>query len=118
MMEGRKIRFMLTVAAADEVARMCPDDDLGKIKDVLNSGSFPQRTAAARKFILAMANGFDQGSRFVEPGAEPQNLTEADLMDIPVKDLWALLSAAINQFILDQGGTVEVAPEKKAGAPG
>lgn len=113
---GREYGLLLSVGAEQEIARLCPEEDLRRLREVLigtDSAAF-ERT---KELLCILSRWHEKARAFREPGYEPQPLTQ-ELLDLatPAQFL-ALQAEAMRRFTEDRKQTVEAEASKKNGAP-
>lgn len=101
--------LMLTVGAADKISKMCPDNNIARLGEVLEKGVL----SGTADILVAMANGRDDFD--VLMGVEPAHprLTKETVMSLPVGELLGAQAEITRQFKADYESTVEAEPSKK-----
>lgn len=113
---GKERNFLLTVGAASEIAKFCPDKDIGRIGEVF-SDNYVESIDVIIKMIRILSNGYEQNKAYETDGYVPDPITEEELMALPMGDLMLLQADALAQFKADSTPEVELEePKKETGA--
>lgn len=113
-MQIDKINFKLTVKAAADIAEFCPDKDLAKIGDVMQT--YPDMINNGARFIRALNRGFVMSEDpFGKKGLK--TISEAEIFALEPDDFMALFERAMTVFGADRETEVEAKPTKKEEAP-
>lgn len=114
---GREYGFLYSVGAEQEIARLCPGEDLKRIREILVGST--AETIEKRVQILCILSRWHEKARELEEGAgyEPKPLTSEELLLLPNVRFQELHSEALQAMLRDQGRTVEAEPAKKDEAP-
>lgn len=113
---GKDYHFRLTVGASVKLARLCPEDDITKIGQVM-SGSYPQMVETTAKMAAIMSEA-DELARRYEAGltADPaaiHPLTEGMVLSLSDADFLALQREVFEAYRGDAKPEVEEEPVKK-----
>ena len=109
---GEEYGFSLTVGASAEIADLCPDGDLNRMNEVLES-RYSKAIDFTASFIVAMAKGFDDARRYAGEEITHKPLTADMVKALPSDVFGKVQAAALAAFKEDTRSTVEVAPSKK-----
>lgn len=119
---GREVGFRFTVGASAKISDLCPDGDIGRLREVLEGGygKVVRDTAA---IIVAMSEGYATALAFetfgrVDIGGDwipPRPLTVDEVLSLRESEFFQLQQAALAAWTEDSKPTVEVEPEKKEG---
>ena len=114
---GKEYGFLYSVGAEQEIARLCPGEDLKRIREIL-AGSTAE-TIEKRVQILCILSRWHEKARALEEGEryEPKPLTREELLLLPNVRFQELHSEALQAMLRDNGRTVEAEPAKKDEAP-
>lgn len=107
-MEIEKINFKLTVGAAAEIADFCPDKDIAKIGDVMQT--YPDTIKNGARFIRALNRGYIMSE---DPFGKEKVISENEILALEPDDFMALLEKAMNVFGVDRETEVEAKPKKE-----
>lgn len=107
--------FKLTVGASIQIAKLCPDGDLGRIAEAVG-GTYGHQAEALAKMISALSNGYAAAEAF--EGREAARLTPEDVLALDPKTFEEVTKEAFAAFRADVSGELEVKPTKKAAAEG
>lgn len=106
---NRERKFLLTVRGRDEIARLCPNEDLSKIADVFRNST---QTDAMRKLILVMNRDYEDYTRYHDNSYEVDYLTDEDIQMLKMEEFRTLQDEASNAFLEGMGITVDVEEPK------
>lgn len=114
---SRPYGFLLSVGAEQELARLCPGENLRGLREILTGRSADAIGSSVEMLCILSrwyekAQAMEQGS-----GYEPRPLTAEELLLLPQWKFEALQSEALSAMLRDQGRTVEAEPPKKEKAP-
>lgn len=110
---GKDYGLLLTVAAASEIAKSCPDENFKQLNELLFSPSIPVSNNAIINMVCALSLGYEARRTFDEPGYTPAPLTRELLSTLSMLELWQLRGEAIQAFNAGLNTTVKVADSKK-----
>lgn len=113
LLHGKERKFMLTVGASQEVAALCPDNDLKRIGDVMQ-GDYVTVTDNIMKLIVTLNKAYEEAQAYESPGYTPAPLTLEQLRTVTPAQLKVLEAEALAAFAADTTPTVEVEPDKDA----
>ncbi len=113
---NREYRFRLTIGAAAELSKICPENDIGKIQTMLQKdyGTNVEFTAEMAEIMSRaheMAAQFESGEKPVEKNTEA--LTKEMVLALEPKVYYELQKEVYEAFAQGAKTTVEVEPEKK-----
>ncbi len=110
---GKERRFKLTIGAAAEIADFCPEGDIGRIGELLGSGSTAKSLRASAKLIAALNRGYEEAEN---PRAEhPDCLTVRDVLSLDADVFGELLQEAVKAFAEDQKPKTEIRSKNASG---
>lgn len=110
----KELKFKLTVGAAAEIAEFCPEKDLAKIGDVMQT--YPDTVKNGARLIRALNRGYVMSEDpFQKKGLKV--VSEAELLGMEPEAFIDLLNEAMEAFGADKETTVDVEPTKKEKAP-
>ena len=112
---GEDYGFMLTIGASAEIAKLCPDGDISRMSEVIG-GNYADAVNFSAKFIVAMANGYDEKKRFDGEEVSHRPLTIDMVMALPGSIFTEVQAAALVAFGEDIKPSVETKPSKKKGS--
>lgn len=111
------LKFKLTVGAAAEIADFCPDKDIAKIGDVMQT--YPDTVKNGARFIRALNRGYIMSEIAKDPKANKglKVVSEDEIFALEPDEFMSLLEKAMECFGIDKETSVEVEPTKKEEAP-
>lgn len=111
------LKFKLTVLAAAEIADFCPEKDIAKIGEVMQT--YPDTVKNGARFIRALNRGYIMSEIAKDPKANKglKVITEDEIFSLEPDEFMNLLEKAMECFGIDKEPSVEVEPTKKDEAP-
>lgn len=118
---GKEYGLLLTVGATEEIAALCPEGDLTRIREALQRGKSTEITEFFASMAAAMSRGYEARKAFMEPGYEPRPLTPEILRLLTPEEMAAMQAETLEAFTAGKKTSVEAAEAKKneaSAAPG
>lgn len=109
---GREVKFLRTVWAVNEVAKVCPMNDIGRIMEKLKTKDTVELNEMWATFICALNGGYEMAQKFEDKDYKPNPLTVEELYTLSEEDFSALIREATEAWYGDKI-TVEVEESKK-----
>lgn len=109
---GREVKFLRTVWAVNEVAKVCPMNDIGRIMEKLKTKSTVELNETWAIFICALNGGYEMAQKYEDKDYKPNPLTVDELYTLPEDEFSALIREATEAWYGDKI-TVEVEESKK-----
>ena len=113
--EKREHGFLFCVGAEQELARLCPDNDLTRMGEML-ARKDADAIDVSVEMICILSRWFEK-ARALETGAEERPLTRDELLLLPLPAFKRLQNEALAAMLRDARQSVETEPEKKRKAP-
>lgn len=112
-MDINKINFKLTVGASAEIAKFCPDKDLSKIGDTMQT--YPDTVENGARFIRALNRGYVNSENAKDPrkGSGLSVISEDEILALEPDDFSELLERAMTVFSADRKTEVDAKPKKE-----
>lgn len=109
---GREVKFLRTVWAVNEVAKVCPMNDIGRIMEKLKTKSTVELNETWAVFICALNGGYEMAQKYEDKDYKPNPLTVEELYTLSEEEFAALIREATEAWYGDKI-TVEVEESKK-----
>ena len=109
---GREVKFLRTVWAVNEVAKVCPMNDIGRIMEKLKTKSTVELNETWAVFICALNGGYEMAQKYEDKDYKPNPLTVDELYTLSEEEFAALIREATEAWYGDKI-TVEVEESKK-----
>lgn len=109
---GREVKFLRTVWAVNEVAKVCPMNDIGRIMEKLKTKSTVELNETWAVFICALNGGYEMAQKYEDKDYKPNPLTVDELYTLSEEDFASLIREATEAWYGDKI-TVEVEESKK-----
>ena len=110
---NKEVGFALTVGASIEISKLCPDNDITRIDEVLGS-NYVRNLETTVKMVLIMNKAFVSVEKL--EGREADSVTEEEVLSLTPKMITEVTKAMMEAFKGDSKGEVEV--EVKNGEKG
>lgn len=110
---NKEVGFALTVGASIEISKLCPDNDITRIDEVLGS-DYVKNLETTVKMILLMNKAFVSVEKL--EGREADSVTEEEVLSLTPRKISEVTQAMMDAFKSDSKGEVEV--ESKNGEKG
>lgn len=111
IVHGREIKFLRTVWAVNEIAKVCPQNNIGKFSQTLKSESTITVNENWAAFIVALNAGYEMAQKYEDKDYVPNPLTADELYTLSEEDFSTLIAEATQAWFGDVQ-TVEVEPAK------
>ena len=112
---GREIKFLRTVKATSDLAKLCPNNDIGRIGEVFNEKNISSTLENGAKLIHYLNEGYEMNKHFNEPEYQPQILSVDEIMYLDDTTFQKLLDSAMKSRGAGAETTIEVEEPKKKG---
>lgn len=109
---GREVKFLRTVWAVNEVAKVCPMNDIGRIMEKLKTKSTVELNETWAVFICALNGGYEMAQKYEDKDYKPNPLTVDELYSLSEEEFASLIREATEAWYGDKI-TVEVEESKK-----
>ena len=111
IINGHEIKFMRTVLANCEIAKVCENRDIQNFDKLLQGDTVTSYNAQC-VFVCAMQRGWEMHEKFENPDYVPRYLTEDELMLLDPEDFNALITEAFEAFAGDAAQEIETQEPK------
>lgn len=112
----REIKFARTVWAERQLAKLCPNNDIKLLGQVITDDDFDRQIEALENMIIIMNEAHERKAHFKDPTHEMQVVTREELENITESELMELSNLAFADFNND--GKTEIITEPKKGNAG
>lgn len=109
---GREIKFLRTVKATSELAKICPNGDLSRLPELF-TGDLSTTLETGAKMIHFLNEGYEMHKHFTDRSYKPQPLEVDEIMYLEYEDFDKLLASAMNGLNNGAETTIEVEEPKK-----
>lgn len=111
ILHGREIKFLKTVWAVNEISKVCPQNKISNLNQLLNSKDTSVVNETWATFICALANGYEMAQKYEDKEYQPNKFTKEEVLCISEEDFGALIGEATQAWFADRV-TVEVEESK------
>lgn len=109
---GREIKFLRTVKATSDLAKLCPDQDISRIEELFN-GSLPIVLETGAQIIHFLNEGYEMNKHFDDPSYKPNIISVDEIMYLNDGDFTALMKDAMANFNTGAQTMIELEETKK-----
>lgn len=113
----RNIKFERTVWAERQLAKMCPNNDIKKLGEVITSDDFDKQIEAIESMIIIMNEAHERKAHFLDNSYEINVITREELENMTESELMELSNIAFADFNADGKTEIETEPKKPNAEP-
>lgn len=113
LIHGKERKFRLTVGVSQELAKLCPGNDLRRMGELFG-GEYIATMDVIMEIIILLNRGDEEARSYEEPGHAADPITIAELRTLTQRELKQLQEEALSSFRADSQPTVEAEPDKDA----
>ena len=103
---GKEIKFLRTVKTTSELAKLCPEQDLARFPELLDSG-LPTTLETSAKLVHLLNEGYEMAKYYNDKSYTPQIISEEELMYLDDETFATLVKEAMASFNNGAETTVE-----------
>lgn len=113
----KDIKFERTVWAERQLAKLCPNNDIKKLGEVLSSDDFCQQIETIEKMIVIMNEAYERKAHYLDNSHEKNVITIEELDNMTENELMELSNLAFASFTEDGKTEIETEPKKEKAEP-
>lgn len=110
----RDIKFERTVWAERQLAKLCPNNDIKKLGDVLTSEDFDAQMKAIEDMIIIMNEAHERKAHFLDNSYQMNVVTREELECMTEVELMELSNKAFSDYMEDGKTEMDIEPKKKS----
>lgn len=114
---GREIRFLRTVKATSDLAKICPNGDIERMGELFDKDLSTTLETGA-KIIHYLNEGYEMNRHFMDRSYQPQIISEEEIMYLDDQTYTELIKSAMAGLGIGAETTIELAETKKKEKPG
>jgi len=107
----RELNFERTVWAERQLAKMCPNNDIKKLGEVVTTDDFDKQIDAIESMIIIMNEASERKAHFLDNTHEMHVITREELENLTEDELMKLSNLAFASF--NEDGKTEIDTESK-----
>lgn len=111
-LNGREIKFLRTVKATSDIAKMCPDGNIERLGELLG-GDLSTTLETGAKIIHYLNEGYEMNKHFMDKSYQPQILDVDEIMYLDDVTFTELMKSAMAGIGNGAETTIEIEPTKK-----
>jgi hypothetical protein len=109
----REIKFERTVWAERQLAKLCPNNDIKKLGDVLTSEDFDEQMKAIEDMIIIMNEAHERKAHFLDNSYQMNVVTREELECMTEVELMELSNKAFSDYMEDGKTEIDTEPKKR-----
>lgn len=109
----RDIKFERTVWAERQLAKLCPNNDIKKLGDVLTSEDFDAQMKAIEDMIIIMNEAHERKAHFLDNSYQMNVVTREELECMTEVELMELSNKAFSDYMEDGKTEIDTEPKKE-----
>ena len=109
---GREIKFLRTVKATSDLAKICPNGDIERLGELF-SGELSTTLETGAKIIHFLNEGYEMNKHFMDKSYQPQILGVEEIMYLDDRTFTELMQSAMQSMNAGAETTIEVEEPKK-----
>lgn len=109
---GREIKFLRTVKATSDMAKLCPDENIERMGELFN-GNLATTLETGAKIIHYLNEGYEMNKHFEDPSYQPQVLSVEQIMYLDDVTFTQLMQSAMASMGNGAETTIELQENKK-----
>ena len=110
---GREIKFLRTVKATADLAKLCPNGDINRIGELFSEKDISTTIESGAKLIHFLNEGYEMNKQFMEPGYKPSIISVEEIMYLDDATYTSLIQSAMKGLGMGAETTIEVEEPKK-----
>lgn len=112
IINGREIKFLRTVKATADLAKLCPDGDIERMGELFN-GDLSTTLETGAKIIHFLNEGYEMNRHFMDRSYQPKVLGVDEIMYLDDKTFTDLMNSAMSSMGVGAETTIELEESKK-----
>lgn len=113
---GREIKFLRTVKATSDLAKLCPDGNIERLGELFQ-GDLPTTLETGAKIIHFLNEGYEMNRHFMDRSYQPQIIGVDEIMYLDDQTYTKLMQSAMEGLGVGAETTIEVEESKKKENP-
>lgn len=109
---GREIKFLRTVKATSDLAKICPDGNIERLGELFN-GDLSTTLETGAKIIHFLNEGYEMNKHFMDRSYQPKVLGVDEIMYLDDKTFTELMQSAMEGMGVGAETTIELEEPKK-----
>ena len=109
---GREIKFLRTVKATSDLAKLCPDGNIERLGELFQ-GDLPTTLETGAKIIHFLNEGYEMNRHFMDRSYQPQIIGVDEIMYLDDQTYAKLMQSAMEGLGVGAETTIEVEESKK-----
>lgn len=114
ILHDKERRFKFTVNTAIEIAKICPDNNIERLGEVISGGDFTKTLPDICRFIIAMNHGYESAAKYEDPSHEIDVITMDELLNTEFEDIMKVLDAAMSVYENDSKREIKTEASKNS----
>ena len=110
---GREIKFLRTVKATSDLAKLCPNGDINRIGELFSESDISTTIESGAKLIHFLNEGYEMNKHFMDKDYKPNVLSVEEIMYLDDATYTKLIQSAMASLGVGAETTIEVEEPKK-----
>ena len=107
------MKFERTVWAERQIAKLCPNNNIANLGDVLATEDLDEQMENIERLIIIMNEAYERKAHFLDPSHEMEVVTKEYLENLNEEELMALANEAFADFAADGEQEIQTEPKKE-----
>lgn len=112
VINGREIKFLRTVKATSDLAKLCPDGNIERLGELLGSNLSTTLETGA-KIIHFLNEGYEMNRHFMDRSYQPQIMVVEEIMYLDDATFTELMKSAMDSLGVGAETSIEIEDSKK-----
>lgn len=115
IIHGREVGLRFTSGASAEIAKLCPNNDIGRMDELFaDTSNVPKMLDLIASMAAALNKGYELNKKYEQPGYEPNPISVEELMTLDMDELLKLEEDIISVMGTQSKGEIETETPKGA----
>jgi hypothetical protein len=110
---GREIKFLRTVKATSDLAKICPNQDISRIGEIFSEKDISTTIESGAKLIHFLNEGYEMNKHFSDSTYKPNIISVDEIMYLDDETYTKLIQSAMASIGVGAETTIEVETPKK-----
>lgn len=112
---GKEIKFLRTVKATSDIAKLCPNGDINRIEEVFSEKDIAGTIENGAKLIHFLNEGYEMNKHFEDPSYQPNIISVEEILYLDDATYTKLIQSAMKDLNNGAETSIEVEESKKKG---
>lgn len=113
----REVHFIRSVWAERQLAKLCPNNNISKLDEVLATEDFDKQISTIERIIIILNEAYCRKEKFLNPNFDEKPITIEELDCLTEDELMELSNKAFESFSDDGKVEIEIEPKNEKAEP-